>query len=91
MPPGVASTAVAARTLLLAVAVAAADTGDRVAAQCLIAQVAAAHHLLELVRADGNHTGGPIEYCFTALRIPGRVKLTPSPRPRTSPLRRQAS
>ncbi|GAA3030298.1 hypothetical protein GCM10020000_03710 [Streptomyces olivoverticillatus] len=82
-----ASTAVAARTLLLAVTVATADTGDRVAAQCLIAQVADAHHLLELDRADGNHTGGPIEYCFTALRIPDRVKLTPSPRPRHRPRR----
>ncbi|GAB2722777.1 IS5 family transposase [Kitasatospora kifunensis] len=55
--------------LLLAVMVTAADTGDRTAAQVLMAQVADAHHLLELIWADGGYTGGLIEYCFTALAL----------------------
>jgi transposase len=55
--------------LLLAVTVTAADTGDRIAAQGLLAQVADAHHLLELVWADGGYTGSLIEHCFTALAL----------------------
>lgn len=55
--------------LLLAVTVTPADTGDRIAAQGLIAQVADAHHLLEQVWADGGYTGALIEYCFTALAL----------------------
>ncbi|WP_369142119.1 transposase [Streptomyces sp. R44] len=38
--------------------VAVADIGDRTAAEGLLAQVAAAHHLLELVSADGGYPGG---------------------------------
>nr|WSW49894.1 hypothetical protein OG296_43580 [Streptomyces sp. NBC_01001] len=37
--------------------VTAADVGDRAAAQVLLTQVAAAHHLLALVWADGGYTG----------------------------------
>lgn len=55
--------------LLLAVTVAPADTGDRTAAQVLLAQVTDAHHLLELVWGDGGYTGGLIEHCFTALAL----------------------
>ncbi|MFE6065444.1 transposase [Streptomyces sp. NPDC056525] len=43
--------------LLLAVMVTAADVGDRAAAQVLLTQVTAAHHLPALVRADGGYTG----------------------------------
>ncbi|TVZ84841.1 IS5 family transposase [Streptomyces sp. BK340] len=43
--------------LLLTVMVTSADVGDRAAAQVLLAQVAAAHHLLALVWADGGYTG----------------------------------
>ncbi|WP_107084673.1 IS5 family transposase, partial [Streptomyces europaeiscabiei] len=42
--------------LLLTVMVTSADVGDRAAAQVLLAQVAAAHHLLALVWADGGYT-----------------------------------
>ncbi|WP_157882053.1 transposase [Streptomyces rubellomurinus] len=55
--------------LLLAVTVTAADVGDRAAAEVLLAQVADAHHLLELVWADGGYTGGLINHCFTALAL----------------------
>ncbi|GGU90135.1 hypothetical protein GCM10010211_65900 [Streptomyces albospinus] len=55
--------------LLLAVTVTATDIGDRTAARGLLAQVADAHHLLELVWADGGYTGGLIEHCLTALTL----------------------
>lgn len=55
--------------LLLAVMVAAADVGDRAAAQALLTQVTAAHHLLALVWADGGYTGGLVEYCLAALAL----------------------
>jgi transposase len=55
--------------LLLAVMVTAADVGDRAAAQVLLAQVAAAHHLLALVWADGGYTGSLGEYCLAALAL----------------------
>ncbi|MFI9243972.1 transposase [Streptomyces sp. NPDC053086] len=45
--------------LLLAVMATATDVDDRVAAQALLDQVAAAHHLLALVWADGGYTGSP--------------------------------
>ncbi|ULR47837.1 IS5 family transposase [Streptomyces deccanensis] len=48
--------------LLLGVMVTAADTGDRIAAQVLLGQVADVHHRLELVWADGGYTGGLVEY-----------------------------
>jgi transposase len=55
--------------LLLAVIVTAADVGDRTAAQLLLAQVAAAHHLLALVWADGGYTGSLVEHCLAALAL----------------------
>ncbi|MET7898504.1 transposase [Streptomyces mirabilis] len=55
--------------LLLAVLVTPADTGDRAAAQILLARVVAAHHRLELVWADGGCTGSLIEYGLTALAL----------------------
>jgi transposase len=55
--------------LLLAVTVTAADTQDRAAAQVLLAQVAAAHHLLVLVWADGGCTGSLVEYCRATLAL----------------------
>ncbi|MGW1507057.1 transposase [Streptomyces mirabilis] len=55
--------------LLLAVQVTPADTGDRAAAQTLLARVVAAHHRLELVWADGGYTGSLIEYGLTALAL----------------------
>lgn len=55
--------------LLLAVMVTAADTGDRTAAQILLQHVADAHHLLELVWADGGYTGPLVEYCLAALAL----------------------
>ncbi|MEU0398619.1 IS5 family transposase, partial [Streptomyces sp. NPDC006208] len=55
--------------LLLAVMVTAADTQDRAAAQVLLAQVAAAHHLLALVWADGGYTGSLVEYCLATLAL----------------------
>ncbi|PBC69966.1 DDE family transposase [Streptomyces sp. TLI_235] len=55
--------------LLLAVMVTAADVGDRAAAQVLLTQVTAAHHLLALVWADGGYTGTLVEYCLAALAL----------------------
>lgn len=55
--------------LLLAVMVTAADVGDRAAAQVLLTQVTAAHHLLALVWADGGYTGSLVEYCLAALAL----------------------
>ena len=55
--------------LLIAVIVTAADIGDRAAAQVLLAQVAAAHHRLALVWADGGYTGSLVEYCLAALAL----------------------
>jgi hypothetical protein len=55
--------------LLLAVMVTAADVGDRAAAQLLLTQVTAAHHLLALVWADGGYTGSLVEQCLAALAL----------------------
>ncbi|MDX2758416.1 IS5 family transposase [Streptomyces europaeiscabiei] len=55
--------------LLLTVMVTSADVGDRAAAQVLLAQVAAAHHLLALVWADGGYTGSLVEHCLAALAL----------------------
>ncbi|MGW0772015.1 IS5 family transposase [Streptomyces sp. NPDC002676] len=55
--------------LLLAVMVTAADVGDRAAAQVLLAQVAAAHHRLALVWADGGYTGSLVEYSLAVLAV----------------------
>ena len=55
--------------LLLAVMVTAADIGDRAAAQVLLAQIAAAHHLLALVWADGGYTGSLVEYSLAVLTV----------------------
>ncbi|MFI9616741.1 IS5 family transposase [Streptomyces sp. NPDC052023] len=55
--------------LLLGVMVTAADVGDRTAAQVLLAQVAAAHHRLALVWADGGYTGSLVEHCLAALAL----------------------
>ncbi|MBL3671509.1 IS5 family transposase [Streptomyces sp. M2CJ-2] len=55
--------------LLLGVMVTAADIGDRAAAQVLLARVAAAHHRLELVWADGGYTGSLIEHCLAAFAL----------------------
>ncbi|MET9469053.1 transposase, partial [Streptomyces sp. NPDC006544] len=55
--------------LLLAVMVTAADVGDRAAAQVLLTQVAAAHHLLALVWADGGYADSLVEYCLAALAL----------------------
>ncbi|MFF4576553.1 IS5 family transposase [Streptomyces sp. NPDC001410] len=55
--------------LLLAVMVTAADVGDRAAAQALLTQVAAAHHLLALVWADGGYTGSLVEHSLTFLAL----------------------
>lgn len=49
--------------------VTAADVGDRTAAQVLLAQVAAAHHRLALVWADGGYTGSLVEHCLAALAL----------------------
>lgn len=54
---------------LAPVMVTAADTGDRTAAEVLLAQVADAHHLLELVWADGGYTGALIAHCLTVLAL----------------------
>ncbi|MFF0298342.1 transposase [Kitasatospora sp. NPDC004614] len=45
--------------LPLGVMVTAADIGDRAAARVLLGRVAAAHHLLALVRAGGGYLGSP--------------------------------
>ncbi|MEV7302370.1 transposase [Streptomyces clavifer] len=55
--------------LLLGVMVTAADIGDRAAGQDLLAQVAAAHHRLALVWADGGYTGSLVEYSPAALAL----------------------
>ncbi|MBP5942162.1 IS5 family transposase [Streptomyces acidiscabies] len=55
--------------LLLAVMVTAADVGDRAAARVLLAQVAAAHHLLALVWADGGYTGNLVEHSLAVLAV----------------------
>jgi transposase len=55
--------------LLLGVMVTAADAGDRAAAQVLLAWAAAAHHRLELVWADGGHTGSLVEHCLATLAL----------------------
>ncbi|WSI69116.1 transposase [Streptomyces sp. NBC_01335] len=55
--------------LLLAVMVTAADVGDRAAAQVLLTQATAAHHLLALAWADGGYTGSLVEYCLAALGL----------------------
>ncbi|MEU9918924.1 IS5 family transposase [Streptomyces sp. NPDC051001] len=55
--------------LLLGVMVTAADTGDRIAAQVLLGQVADVHHRLELVWADGGYTGGLVEYCLATFAL----------------------
>ncbi|MFH8337440.1 IS5 family transposase [Streptomyces sp. AM6-12] len=55
--------------LLLGVMVTAADTGDRIAAQVLLGQVADVHARLELVWADGGYTGGLVAHCLTTLAL----------------------
>ncbi|MFI9787482.1 transposase [Kitasatospora sp. NPDC051984] len=45
--------------LPLGVMVTAADIGDRAAARVLLGRVAAAHHLLALVRVGGGYLGSP--------------------------------
>jgi len=55
--------------LLLGVMVTSADIGDRAAAKVLLAQVADAHHRLELVWADGGYTGSLVEHCLAAFAL----------------------
>ncbi|MEU0948278.1 transposase [Streptomyces canus] len=55
--------------LLLGVMVTSAHVGERATAQVLLHQVAAAHHLLALVRADGGYTGSLVEYCLATLAL----------------------
>jgi len=55
--------------LLLGVMVTAADTGDRIAAQVLLRQVADVHHRLELVWADGGYTGSLVENFLARLAL----------------------
>ncbi|WP_314614703.1 IS5 family transposase [Streptomyces stackebrandtii] len=55
--------------LLLGVMVTAADIGDRAAGQVLLSPVAASHHWLALVWADGGYTGSLVEYCLAALAL----------------------
>ncbi|KMS91346.1 transposase [Streptomyces regensis] len=55
--------------LLLGVMVTAADTGDRIAAQALLGQVADVHHRLELVWADGGYTGSLVEHCLATFAL----------------------
>ncbi|MGK4585969.1 IS5 family transposase [Kitasatospora sp. HPMI-4] len=74
--------------LLLAVTVTPADIGDRTAAKALLAQVADAHHLLDLIWADGGYTDGLIEDCFTALVLAG---LAPAAQGRRHPRPRSAA
>ncbi|MEV6956061.1 transposase [Streptomyces sp. NPDC051183] len=47
----------------------AADVGDRMAAQVLLARVAATHHRLALIWADGGYTGSLVEHCLAALAL----------------------
>lgn len=55
--------------LLLAVVVTAADVGDRIATYVLLGQVAAAHHRLALIWADGGYTGSLVEHCLVAFAL----------------------
>ncbi|WP_438319750.1 IS5 family transposase (plasmid) [Streptomyces sp. HUAS TT3] len=55
--------------LLLGVLVTAADVRDRTAAQVLLEQVAAAHHRLALVWADGGYTASLVEYCLATFAL----------------------
>ncbi|MFF4830150.1 IS5 family transposase [Streptomyces sp. NPDC001312] len=55
--------------LLLGVMVTAADVGDRTAARVLLERVAAAHHRVALVWADGGYTGSLVEYCLATLAL----------------------
>jgi transposase len=55
--------------LLLGVMVTAADTGDRTAAKELLAQVADAHHRLNLIWADGGYTGSLVEHCLATFAL----------------------
>ncbi|MFF7730870.1 IS5 family transposase [Streptomyces sp. NPDC008001] len=55
--------------LLLAVMVTSTDIGDRVAGQVLLTRVAAAHHGLSLVWADGGYTGSLVEYSLADLAL----------------------
>ncbi|MCC9311082.1 transposase [Kitasatospora sp. RB6PN24] len=54
---------------LLAGMVTSANVGDHTAAQALLTQVCAAHHMLVLVRADGGYTGSLVEHCLAALAL----------------------
>ncbi|MFB7106568.1 transposase [Streptomyces hydrogenans] len=49
--------------------VTATDIGDRPAVHVLLAQVAAAHHRLALLWADGGYTGSLVEYGLTVLAL----------------------
>ncbi|GHE70910.1 transposase [Streptomyces cellulosae] len=55
--------------LLLGVMVTGADAGDRAAARVLLEQVAAAHHRLALVWADGGYTGSLVEHCLATFAL----------------------
>jgi len=55
--------------LLLGVMVTAADVGDRMAAQVLLARVVDAHYRLALVWADGGYTGSLVEHCLAAFTL----------------------
>ncbi|MGW4750248.1 IS5 family transposase [Streptomyces sp. NPDC004290] len=55
--------------LLLGVMVTAADVGDRTAARVLLERVAAAHHRVALVWADGGYTGSLVEYCLATFAL----------------------
>ncbi|MFD7639523.1 IS5 family transposase [Kitasatospora sp. NPDC059795] len=55
--------------LLLAVMVTSADIGDRAAARALLARVAAAHHRLALVWADGGYTGSLVGHCLAVFAL----------------------
>lgn len=55
--------------LPLGVMVTAADVGDHTVAQVLLARVAAAHHRLALVWADGGYTGSLAEHCLAAFAV----------------------
>ncbi|MFE2971919.1 IS5 family transposase [Streptomyces sp. NPDC059340] len=55
--------------LLLGVMVTSADVGDRAAARVLLGRVAAAHHLLALVWADGGYTGSLVGHCLAAFAL----------------------
>ncbi|MFE6555696.1 IS5 family transposase [Streptomyces sp. NPDC057746] len=55
--------------LLLGVMVTAADVGDHTVAQVLLARVAAAHHRLALVWADGGYTDSLAEHCLAAFAV----------------------